>query len=73
MAQTQIRGEQVLDNSLKADDVVYSLDDAYDNGGAGLGKNITVDSGPIMLDAVSATAMIVSGTLSSSLPAAQRH
>jgi hypothetical protein len=63
MAQTQIRGEQVLDNSLKAADIVYSLDDAYDNGGAGLGKDITVDLGPITLDAASATAMIISGTL----------
>lgn len=63
MALTQLRGLQLSDNSITADDVVYSLDDAYDNGGAGLGKNITVDSGPIMLDAVSATAMIVSGTL----------
>ena len=63
MALTQLRGLQISDNSITADDVVYSLDDAYDNGGAGLGKNITVDSGPITLDAVSATAMIVSGTL----------
>jgi hypothetical protein len=63
MAQTQIRGEQVLDNSLKADDVVYSLDDAYDNGGAGVGRNVTVDAGAIMLDAATGTAMIVSGTL----------
>ena len=63
MALTQLRGLQISDNSITADDVVYSLDDAYDNGGAGLGKDIIVDSGPITLDAVSATAMIVSGTL----------
>lgn len=60
---TKIRGFQVSDNSITAADVVYSMDDAYDNGGSGLGKNVTVDSGPIILDAVSATAMIVSGTL----------
>ena len=60
---TKIRGLQVSDNSITAADVVYSMDDAYDNGGSGLGKNVTVDSGPIILDAVSATAMIVSGTL----------
>ena len=63
MALTQLRGLQISDNSITADDVVYSLDDAYDNGGAGLGKDIIVDSGPITLDAASATAMIVSGTL----------
>ena len=60
---TKIRGLQVSDNSITAADVVYSMDDAYDNGGSGLGKNVIVDSGPIILDAVSATAMIVSGTL----------
>lgn len=60
---TKIRGLQVSDNSITAADVVYSMDDAYDNGGSGLGKNVTVDSGPIILDAVSTTAMIVSGTL----------
>jgi hypothetical protein len=63
MALTQLRGLQISDNSITADDVVYSLDDAYDNGGTGLGKDIIVDSGPITLDAASATAMIVSGTL----------
>jgi hypothetical protein len=63
MALTQLRGLQISDNTITADDVVYSLDDAYDNGGAGAGRNVTVDSGPITLDAASATAMIVSGTL----------
>jgi hypothetical protein len=60
---TKIRGLQVSDNSITAADVVYSMDDAYDNGGSGLGKNVIVDSGPVVLDAASSTAMIVSGTL----------
>jgi len=38
----------VLDNSLTADDVAYSLDDAYDNGGAGLGRTINADAGPVV-------------------------
>ena len=44
---TKIRGLQVSDNSITAADVVYSMDDAYDNGGSGLGKNVIVDSGPM--------------------------
>lgn len=63
MAQTQIRGTQIADNSLTADDVVYSLDDAYRNGGAGLGRTINVDSGPVVMDAGVNTTLIVSGTL----------
>jgi len=63
MALTQLRGLQISDNTITADDVVYSLDDAYDNGGAGAGRNVTVDSGAITLDAAAGTAMIVSGTL----------
>ena len=63
MAQTQLRGLQISDNTITADDVVYSLDDAYDNGGAGAGRNVTVDSGAITLNAAAGTAMIVSGTL----------
>jgi hypothetical protein len=60
---TQIRGTQILDNSLNADDVSYSLDDAYDNGGAGLGRTITADAGAVTINGASATALIVSGTL----------
>jgi len=60
---TQIRGTQVLDNSLTSDDISYSLDDAYDNGGSGLGRMITADAGAVTIDGASATAMIVSGTL----------
>lgn len=63
MAQTQIRGAQIADNSLTADDVVYSLDDAYDNGGSGLGKLINADSGPVTIDGTTGTAMVISGTL----------
>jgi len=63
MALTQLRGLQISDNTITADDVVYSLDDAYDNGGAGAGRNVTVDSGAITLDAAAGTAMIISGTL----------
>jgi hypothetical protein len=63
MAQTQLRGTQIADNSLTADDVVYSLNDAYDNGGSGLGRVVTVDAGPVILDGSASTAMIISGTL----------
>lgn len=63
MPPTQIRGEQILDDSLTASDIVYSLDDAYDNGGSGAGKTITADAGPVIINGASATAMIVSGTL----------
>lgn len=63
MPPTQIRGEQILDDSLTASDVVYSLDDAYDNGGAGLGRNITADSGPVIINGGAGQALIVSGTL----------
>lgn len=60
---TQIKGSQISDNSLTADDVVYSLDDAYDNGGTGAGRNVNVDSGAITFDGGTGTALIVSGTL----------
>lgn len=60
---TQIRGTQIADESLSAADVVYSLDDAYDNGGAGLGRTITADAGSVIVDGASGTALIVSGTL----------
>jgi hypothetical protein len=60
---TQIRGTQILDDSLNSDDISYSLDDAYDNGGAGLGRTITADAGAVTINGASATAMIVSGTL----------
>lgn len=63
MGITQIRGGQIADNTLTADDVVYSLDDAYDNGGAGLGRQITADSGAVVVDGGSASALVISGTL----------
>lgn len=63
MPVTQIRGGQIQDESLTAADIVYSLDDAYHNGGAGLGRLISVDGGPIVMDAGSNTTLIVSGTL----------
>ena len=58
-----MRGIQIADESLSATDIVYSLDDAYDNGGAGLGRTITADAGPVVINASAGTAMIVSGTL----------
>jgi hypothetical protein len=63
MGITQIRGGQIADNSLTPDDVVYSLDDAYDNGGSGAGRQITADSGAVIINGGSSTALIVSGTL----------
>lgn len=63
MPPTRIRGLQVKDESLDATDVVYSLDDAYDNGGGGLGRKVTADAGPVTIDGVSSTALVVSGTL----------
>jgi len=63
MPPTRIRGLQVGDNSLTADDVVYSLDDAYDNGGAGLGRTITADAGAVVINAGAGQAVVVSGTL----------
>ena len=63
MPPTQIRGEQILDESLTAADVVYSLDDAYDNGGSGLGRSIAADSGPVVIDGLAGQALVVSGTL----------
>jgi hypothetical protein len=58
-----MRGLQVADESLTAVDIVYSLDDAYDNGGLGLGRKVTADSGPVVIDGTTSTAMVVSGTL----------
>lgn len=60
---TQIRGAQIADDSLNAADVVYSLDDAYDNGGSGSGRVITADAGAVVVDGAAGQAMIVSGTL----------
>jgi hypothetical protein len=59
----QIRGVQIADDTLTAVDVVYSLDDAYDNGGSGLGRSINADSGPVVVDGSTSTALVVSGTL----------
>jgi hypothetical protein len=63
MPQTRIRGAQVGADSLDSSDIVYSLDDAYDNGGLGLGRSIVADAGPLSIDAASGTAIVVSGTL----------
>lgn len=63
MPPTRLRGIQIGDESLTAQDIVYSLDDAYDNGGAGIGRTIFADAGSIVVDGGSGTAMIVSGTL----------
>jgi hypothetical protein len=63
MSTTQIRGTQIADDSLTSDDITYTLDDAYRNGGAGLGRAVNVDSGAIILDGTTNTALIVSGTL----------
>jgi len=58
-----MRGQQIADNSLTADDVVYSLDDAYDNGGAGLGRAITADAGAVVINSSSGTALELTGSL----------
>lgn len=63
MSTTQIRGSQILDESLTSNDIVYSLDDAYDNSGAGLGRTITADSGPIVVNAMTGTFLLASGTM----------
>lgn len=63
MSTTQIRGTQIADDSLTSSDIVYTLDDAYRNGGAGLGRTVNVNSGAIILDGTTNTALIVSGTL----------
>jgi len=61
---TQIRGSQIADDSLTSNDVVYSLDDAYDNGGAGLGRSISADSGAVVINASSGRALELTGSLS---------
>lgn len=62
---TKIRGTQLVDDSVTPDKVVYSLDDAYDNGGSGLGKFITASAGPVIIDAQNSVsqALIVTGAL----------
>lgn len=64
MPPTQIRGEQILDDSLTAADVVYSLDDAYDNGGAGVGKLIIADAGAVTINAGVGSALVITGSIS---------
>jgi len=63
MPSTRMRGMQIADNSLTADDVVYSLDDAYDNGGAGLGRAIAADAGAVVINSSSGTALELTGSL----------
>lgn len=63
MGITQLRGGQIADDTLTSDDVVYSLDDAYDNGGMGAGRQITADAGAIVINGGSSTALVISGTL----------
>ena len=62
---TRIRGIQISDNTVTAADIDYSLDEAYDNGGSGLGRTITADSGPVVVNATSniASALVVTGTI----------
>lgn len=63
MPPTRLRGNAIGNDSLDSTDIVYSMDDAYDNGGAGLGRTVTADSGPVVIDGTSSIAMVVSGTL----------
>jgi len=64
MPPTRIRGLQVADNSLGPADIVYSLDDAYDNGGVGTGRTITADSGAVTINAGTGVALIITGSIS---------
>lgn len=62
---TKVRGSQIVDESVTADKIVYSLDDAYDNGGNGIGRFITSSDGPVIIDALSklSQSLVVTGTV----------
>lgn len=61
---TRIRGTQIADNTVTAADIDYTLDEAYDNSGSGLGRTIIADSGPVIIDGTaSAIALEVTGSL----------
>lgn len=64
MPLTRINGTQIAENSITAEDIVYSLDDAYDNGGSGTGRTITADAGAVIIDGTaSSIALEVTGNI----------
>lgn len=64
MPLTRINGTQIAENSITAEDIVYSLDDAYDNGGSGTGRTITADAGAVIIDGTaSPIALEVTGNI----------
>ncbi len=64
MPLTRINGTQIAENSITAEDIVYSLDDAYDNGGSGVGRTITADAGAVIIDGnASSIALEVTGNI----------
>lgn len=59
---TRIRGVQIADNTVTSADIDYSLDEAYDSGGSGVGRTITADAGPVVINSGGNLALEITGT-----------